>query len=144
MAVTLRGWGVGRTDVVTDAPLSAVVLAAGEGTRMRSTRPKPLHRLCGRPMILHVLDALAELPVHKVVVVVGHRGDWVTKTLVDHAPHSLAIEFVEQTAQLGTGDALAVGLTALPGGVVGRDGGVVVVPGDTPLVRPTTLAALAR
>jgi len=63
-------------------------------------------------MILHVLDALAELPVHKVVVVVGHRGDWVTKTLVDHAPHSLAIEFVEQTAQLGTGDALAVGLTA--------------------------------
>jgi bifunctional UDP-N-acetylglucosamine pyrophosphorylase/glucosamine-1-phosphate N-acetyltransferase len=58
---------------------------------MRSSRPKPLHRLCGRPMILHVLDALAELPVHKVVVVVGHRGDWVTKTLVDHAPRSLAI-----------------------------------------------------
>ena len=44
-----------------DRPLSAVVLAAGEGTRMRSSRPKPLHRLCGRPMILHILDALAEL-----------------------------------------------------------------------------------
>ena len=43
--------------------LSAVVLAAGEGTRMRSARPKPLHRLCGRPMVLHVLDALAELSV---------------------------------------------------------------------------------
>jgi bifunctional UDP-N-acetylglucosamine pyrophosphorylase/glucosamine-1-phosphate N-acetyltransferase len=125
-------------------PLSAVVLAAGEGTRMRSTRPKPLHRLCGRPMILHVLDALAELPVHKVVVVVGHRGDWVTKTLVDHAPSSLAIEFVEQTAQLGTGDALAVGLTALPDGLVDADGDVVVLPGDTPLVRPPTLAALVR
>ena len=52
-------------------PLSAVVLAAGHGTRMRSDRPKPLHRLCGRPMILHVLDALAELPVDRVVVVVG-------------------------------------------------------------------------
>jgi bifunctional UDP-N-acetylglucosamine pyrophosphorylase / glucosamine-1-phosphate N-acetyltransferase len=125
-------------------PLSAVVLAAGEGTRMRSSRPKPLHRLCGRPMILHVLDALAELPVHKVVVVVGHRGDWVTKTLVDHAPRSLAIEFVEQSTQRGTGDALAVGLTALPDGLVDADGDVVVLPGDTPLVRPPTLAALVR
>jgi len=111
---------------------------------MRSSRPKPLHRLCGRPMILHVLDALAELPVHKVVVVVGHRGDWVTKTLVDHAPPSLAIEFVEQPAQLGTGDALAVGLTALPDGLDDAEGDVVVLPGDTPLVRPATLAALVR
>ena len=63
---------------------------------MRSSRPKPLHRLCGRPMILHVLDALAELSAEKVVVVVGHRGEWVTKTLVDHAPPSLDISFVEQ------------------------------------------------
>ena len=46
-----------------ERPLSAVVLAAGEGTRMHSARPKPLHRICGRPMILHVLDALAELHV---------------------------------------------------------------------------------
>jgi len=111
---------------------------------MRSARPKPLHRLCGRPMILHVLDALAELPVHKVVVVVGHRGEWVTKTLVDHAPGSLAIEFVEQPAQLGTGDALAVGLTALPDGLDDAEGDVVVLPGDTPLVRPPTLASLVR
>ncbi|MHB8594921.1 MAG: NTP transferase domain-containing protein, partial [Acidimicrobiales bacterium] len=101
---------------MVDLPLSAVVLAAGEGTRMHSSRPKPLHRLCGRPMILHVLDALAELHVHKVVVVVGHRGEWVTKTLIDHAPDALSIEFVEQPEQLGTGDALAVGLTALPEG----------------------------
>src|SRR5271157_4309264 len=63
-------------------PLSAVVLAAGEGTRMQSERPKPLHLLCGRPMVLHVLDALAELDVDRVVVVVGHRGEWVTKTLL--------------------------------------------------------------
>ena len=125
-------------------PLSAVVLAAGEGTRMRSERPKPLHRLCGRPMILHVLDALAELPVSKVVVVVGHHGDWVTKTLVDHAPSSLSIEFVEQPEQLGTGDALAVGLTALPEILADEEGDVVVLPGHTPLVRPPTLAALVR
>jgi bifunctional UDP-N-acetylglucosamine pyrophosphorylase/glucosamine-1-phosphate N-acetyltransferase len=95
-------------------------------------------------MILHVLDALAELSVGKVVVVVGHRGEWVTKTLVEHAPASLSIEFVEQSAQRGTGDALAVGLTALPEELVDADGDVVVLPGDTPLVRPATLAALVR
>ena len=89
--------------------LSAVVLAAGEGTRMRSERPKPLHLLCGRPMVLHVLDAMAEIDVRRVVVVVGHRGEWVTKTLVQHAPSSMQIEFVEQLTRTGTGDALAVG-----------------------------------
>ena len=126
-------------------PLSAVVLAAGEGTRMRSHRPKPLHRLCGRPMVLHVLDALAELDVDRVVVVVGHRGEWVTKTLIDHAPKTLDIEFVEQPEQRGTGDAVAVALTGLPeeSGESG-EGDVVVLPGDAPLLRPPTLAALVR
>lgn len=125
-------------------PLSAVVLAAGEGTRMRSERPKPLHRLCGRPMILHVLDALAELPVEEVVVVVGHRGEWVTKALTEHAPASLAISFVEQPTLLGTANALAVGITALSDVLADADGDVVVLAGDTPLVRPPTLAALVR
>ena len=111
---------------------------------MRSTRPKPLHRLCGRPMILHVLDALAELPIRDVVVVVGHRADWVTKALSEHAPASLAISFVEQSELLGTADALAVGLTALSEDLAEVDGDVVVLPGDTPLVRPPTLAALVR
>ena len=125
-------------------PLSAVVLAAGHGTRMHSDRPKPLHRLCGRPMILHVLDSLAELPVDRVVVVVGHRAEWVTKTLIEHAPPGLAIEFVEQPEQRGTGDAMSVALTGLPDEDDGDDGDVVVLPGDTPLLRPGTLAALVR
>jgi bifunctional UDP-N-acetylglucosamine pyrophosphorylase/glucosamine-1-phosphate N-acetyltransferase len=111
---------------------------------MRSSRPKPLHRLCGRPMILHILDALAELSAEKVVVVVGHRGEWVTKTLVEHAPPSLSIAFVEQSEQRGTGDAVAVGITGLPESLVDADGDVVVLPGDTPLVRAPTLAALVR
>jgi bifunctional UDP-N-acetylglucosamine pyrophosphorylase/glucosamine-1-phosphate N-acetyltransferase len=123
--------------------LSAVVLAAGEGTRMRSERPKPLHLLCGRPMILHVLDAMAEIDVRRVVVVVGHRGEWVTKTLVQLAPPSMQIEFVEQLTQAGTGDALAVGLTGLPDDDDEVED-VVVLPGDTPLLRPQTLAALVR
>ena len=110
---------------------------------MGSERPKPLHLLCGRPMILHVLDAMAEVDVTRVVVVVGHRADWVTKTLVQHAPPSMQIEFVEQESQSGTGDALAVGLTGLPDDD-DEEEDVVVLPGDTPLLRPQTLAALVR
>jgi len=109
---------------------------------MHSSRPKPLHRLCGRPMVLYVLDALAELPVGEVVVVVGHRGDWVTKALSELAPPNLALSFVEQPEQLGTADALAVGLTALSGDLADADGDVVVLSGDTPLVRPSTLTDL--
>ena len=134
-------------DVMSAGPLSAIVLAAGEGTRMRSQRPKPLHRLCGRPMVLHVLDALAELDVERVVVVVGHKAERVGRTLVDHAPKSLSIELVVQHEQLGTGDATAVGLTGLPeetGSGDDQEGDVVVLPGDAPLVRPQTLAALVR
>jgi len=123
-------------------PLHAIVLAAGEGTRMRSERPKPLHRLAGRAMVLHVLDALAELELDRVVVVVGHGAEWVTKTLADQAPSSLKIEFVEQVVQRGTGDAAAVALTGLPED--DEDADVVVLPGDTPLLRPATLAALVR
>jgi len=110
---------------------------------MRSERPKPLHQLCGRPMILHVLDAMAEIDVRRVVVVVGHRGEWVTKTLVQHAPQAMEIRFVEQLARTGTGDALAVGLTGLPDDDDEVED-VVVLPGDTPLLRPQTLAALVR
>ena len=95
-------------------PLSAIVLAAGEGTRMRSGTPKPLHRLCGRPMVLHVLDALAELTVERVAVVVGHGATEVSKTIQAEAPTDLAIEFVEQPEPRGTGDAVAVALTGLP------------------------------
>jgi len=94
-------------------------------------------------MILHVLDAMAEIDVTRVVVVVGHRADWVTKTLVQHAPPSMEIEFVEQESQSGTGDALAVGLTGLPHDD-DEESDVVVLPGDTPLLRPQTLAALVR
>ncbi len=98
-------------------------------------------------MVLHVLDALAELDVDRVVVVVGHGAEWVGRTLVDHAPKNLSLELVIQHEQLGTGDAAAVGLTGLlddTGSGDDREGDVVVLPGDTPLVRPATLAALVR
>src|SRR3954452_15558803 len=126
-------------------PLAAVVLAAGEGTRMKSERPKPLHRLCGRPLVLHELDALAELELQRAVVVVGHGAERVTKTLQEQCPPNLVIDFVEQHVQRGTGDAVSVALTAFPDDDDERGvGDVVVLPGDTPLLRPPTLAALVR
>lgn len=111
---------------------------------MRSSEPKPLHRLCGRPMVLHVIDALAELDVDRVVVVVGHGAEKVTKTIQEHAPEGLFVDFVEQHVQRGTGDAVAVALTAFPDDDEDDDGDLVVLPGDTPLLRPPTLAAMVR
>src|SRR5436190_10980039 len=121
--------------------LSAIVLAAGEGTRMRSTRPKPLHMLCGRAMVLYVLDGLAECDVARAVVVVGHGAERVTKKLQDEAGE-LELDFVEQHVQRGTGDATSVGLTAFVDD--DDDGDVLVLPGDTPLPRRSTVAALVR
>jgi bifunctional UDP-N-acetylglucosamine pyrophosphorylase/glucosamine-1-phosphate N-acetyltransferase len=123
--------------------LSAVVLAAGEGTRMRSERPKPLHRLCGRPMVLHVLHAVAELDVDRAVVVVGHGSARVTKAVAEQPPPGLHLDFVKQRMQRGTGDAVLVALTAFPDDDT-DDSDIVVLPGDTPLLRPPTLASLVR
>src|SRR4051794_39960233 len=128
---------------MSNRQLSAVVLAAGEGTRMRSNRPKPLHVLCGRPLVLHVIDALSELELDRVVVVVGHGAERVTKTLQEQAPPNMVIDFVEQRVQRGTGDAVSVALTAFPDDDE-DDGDIIVLPGDTPLLRPPTLAALVR
>ena len=127
-------------------PLTCVVLAAGEGKRMRSSRPKPLHLLCGRAMLLHVLDRVADVPVDRAVVVVGHGAERVTKKLVDDGPDGLPIDFVEQAVQRGTGDAVSVALTAFRDDVDDDDddGDVLVAPGDMPLVRSETLRDLVE
>ena len=77
-------------------PTCVVVLAAGEGTRMRSSRPKPLHHLCGRPMVLYVLDAVVHEDVRATVVVVGHGATWVEKSLTERARADVHLTFVEQ------------------------------------------------
>ena len=95
--------------------VSAIVLAAGEGSRMRSARPKPLHLICGRPMVMHVIHALSEIDVDRTVVVVGHGAERVTKKVQEQSPGWAHVTFVEQTVQRGTGDAAMVGMTAIPG-----------------------------
>jgi bifunctional UDP-N-acetylglucosamine pyrophosphorylase / glucosamine-1-phosphate N-acetyltransferase len=123
-------------------PVSAVVLAAGEGTRMRSSTPKVLHPLCGRPMLLHVLDALERLPLDRIVVVVGHAAEHVTKTLQEQLAGEVPVEFVEQHRQRGTGDAVSVALTAFADDLDLEDD-LIIVAGDVPLLRAETLARLA-
>lgn len=107
---------------------------------MRSVRPKPLHRLCGRTMLQYVLDSLADVEASRAVIVVGHGAERVTKKLQEE-PTKLTLEFVEQRVQRGTGDAVSVGLTAFDEDP-DDDEDVIVLPGDTPLLLPSTIAEL--
>ena len=100
---------------------------------MRSGTPKVLHPLCGRPMVLHVVDALAELPLERIVVVVGHGAERVTKTLQEQLVTEVPVEFVEQRVQRGTGDAVSVALTVFDD--LDAEDDILVLPGDAPLVR---------
>jgi bifunctional UDP-N-acetylglucosamine pyrophosphorylase / glucosamine-1-phosphate N-acetyltransferase len=122
--------------------VSAIVLAAGEGTRMRSARPKPLHPICGRPMVMHVIHALELVDPERVVVVIGHGGDRVSKKVREEAPDWVDVHFVEQKVQRGTGDAASVGLGALDGDDIDDASTILILPGDTPLLRAETLDAL--
>ena len=122
--------------------VSAIVLAAGEGSRMRSTRPKPLHLICGRAMVMHVIHALEGLHPSRTVVVVGHGADRVTQRVQSDAPEWANIRFVTQVEQRGTGDATAVGLTGLDGDDLDDTSTVLVLPGDTPLLTGATVSRL--
>jgi bifunctional UDP-N-acetylglucosamine pyrophosphorylase/glucosamine-1-phosphate N-acetyltransferase len=112
----------------------AVVLAAGEGKRMRSARPKVLHPLAGRPLLLHALAVARSAGVAGTVVVVGRGGDAVRAALAGEA----GVRFAEQPEPRGTGDALLAARPALPPAA----GVLLVLSGDVPLVGPATVARL--
>ncbi len=123
--------------VSANRPAAVVVLAAGEGTRMKSATPKVLHELCGRSLVGHVLAAAGALRPEHLVVVVGHAREQVAGHLAAIAPEART---AVQEEQNGTGHAVRRGLEELGGTV---DGTVVVVCGDTPLLTAETLAALS-
>ena len=114
-------------------PLAVVVLAAGAGTRMVSSRPKVLHEVAGRSMVAHVLRAARGLDPQSVVVVTGHGADQVEDELA-----GTGVVFARQDRQLGTGHAFLQAATALGS----FDGDILVLYGDTPLVRQETLTAV--
>lgn len=117
-----------------------MVLAGGDGIRMRSTRPKPLQVLCGKAMVLYQLDTLHALGVSSTTVVVGLGAERVTKKLQDEGP-AMSLDFVEQRFARGTGDAAGVGAASFDYDD-GDDAVVLVLPSDMPLVRAATLQGL--
>lgn len=116
--------------------VAVALLAAGRGTRMKSSLPKVLHPLGGRSLIERVLDSVSKLPIDRRLIVVGFAADQV-KTALAQEP---GLEFVEQMEQLGTGHAVQQLLPALQG----YEGDVLILNGDVPLLRPETLERLVR
>jgi bifunctional UDP-N-acetylglucosamine pyrophosphorylase/glucosamine-1-phosphate N-acetyltransferase len=116
-------------------PVDVVVMAAGMGTRMKSTKPKVLHRLGGRALAQHVIDTAAGVSARSVVVITGHGAEAVEAGLC--APAGVALKYVRQAPQLGTGHAVQ---QAVP--VLADDGVTLVLSGDVPLTQPETLEAL--
>lgn len=112
--------------------LSIIILAAGQGTRMCSARPKVLHPLAGRPLLAHVIDTARELQPADIHVVIGHGADQVQRDFAD-----TDIQWVLQAEQLGTGHAVAQAMPAIPDGNC-----VLVMYGDVPLVSRATLEPL--
>ncbi len=119
---------------MSTSPIQFVILAAGQGKRMRSAQPKMLHALAGAPLVAHVIAAARVARPSAIALVVGHGGDAVQKALAD-----AGLTFVRQDPPRGTGDAVRVALTALP-----HDGVTVVANGDCPLIPGTVFAALAE
>ena len=110
----------------------AVILAAGQGTRMKSKLYKVLHPVCGKPMVQHVVDHIQTLDVNRIVTVVGHGAEKVQQQLGDKS------EYVLQAEQLGTAHAVQQAEAILGN----EEGTTLVVCGDTPLIRPETMQAL--
>lgn len=120
------------------SPLSAIILAAGQGTRMKSARPKVMHELCGRPMVEHVIRAALEAGAEDVVLVVGFGRAEVEAHVQRTFPGRVRIAVQEE--QKGTGHAVQMCREAMEG----REGQVLVLSGDVPLLTGNTLTALAK
>ena len=117
---------------MSDSPLEIIVLAAGKGSRMKSSRPKVLHEIAGKSLLGHVLDAASALSPSKIHVVVGHGREMVTAAFAEQN-----INWVEQTKQLGTGHAVQQVMPA-----VGANSQVLMLTADVPLIKSETLAAM--
>jgi bifunctional UDP-N-acetylglucosamine pyrophosphorylase/glucosamine-1-phosphate N-acetyltransferase len=123
-----------------EPPTAAVVLAAGEGRRMRSALPKVLHPIGGATLLGHAVAAVAALQPEHLAVVVGHGRDQVSEEVTAVGERlGRVVRSAVQDEQRGTGDAVRCGLAALPAGLTGA---VLVTYGDVPLLEPATLAAL--
>lgn len=115
--------------------IAVIILAAGQGTRMKSNKPKVMHAIGGKPMVAHVVEAAAALKPERIITVVGTDMEQVEEEVAKAAPAEARLAFVEQTERLGTGHAVKEAMAELEG----FGGNVVVLYGDTPLIFPFTL-----
>ena len=119
-------------------PLHVVILAAGKGSRMRSSLPKVLHQVAGKSLLGHVVDAALELNPEQIHIVVGHCKDQVISAFDSHADKA-RLNWVEQTEQLGTGRAVA---QALPN--IRDNASVLMLTADVPLIKAATLTSMVE
>lgn len=125
-----------REDEFMSRAIALVILAAGQGTRMNSDLPKVLHKLAGAPVLAHAMRAGAQIEPDRTIVVTGHEAEQIERAVREFDETAICMR---QEEQLGTGHAVTQALPALEG----FSGRVVILYGDTPLVRPETLQALA-
>ena len=111
---------------------TVIILAAGKGTRMRSSLPKVLQPLAGRPLLGHVIDTAKKLNADNIITIYGHGGEQVQAAFT-----AQKIKWVEQSEQLGTGHAVQMTLPVLP-----QDGVSLILSGDVPCINPFTLQKL--
>lgn len=111
---------------------TVIILAAGKGTRMRSSLPKVLQPLAGRPLLGHVIDTAKKLNADNIITIYGHGGEQVQAAFT-----AQKIKWVEQSEQLGTGHAVQMTLPVLP-----QDGVSLILSGDVPCINPLTLQKL--
>ena len=111
--------------------LKAIILAAGKGTRMKSKYPKVVHKVCGKEMINHIIDASKNAGVEEIVAILGHEADIVKNVLPDETLIAM------QAEQLGTGHAVKMAKE-----FINEDDTIVVLCGDTPLIKEETLKNL--
>lgn len=115
-------------------PLSVIILAAGKGSRMKSEKPKVIHKLAGLPMLQHVVNTARHLNPEQILIVIGHESHQ-----VENAMHDQGLIYVEQTEQLGTGHAVLQCSDQL---TEGND--LLVLYGDVPLIKSSTLEKLLQ
>lgn len=130
------------TSATPDTATAVIILAAGQGTRMKSATPKMLHPVGGRTMLAHALYAAAGTQPDQIIVVVGHQRDVVEAAVRTEAEHlAVPVTTAVQAQQNGTGDAVRAGMEALPADFAGT---VVVTTSDVPLLRAETLGNLVE
>ena len=109
----------------------AIILAAGQGKRMKSDLPKVLHKVCGKPILNYIIDACKNAGIEKIIVVVGHKADVIKENIS-------GVEFIVQNEQLGTGHAVMCAKDFID------DENVLILNGDIPLITSATLKKLSH